>query len=112
MLNVPTLWTAFIVNFLALGVIWAYILHSYPTFKAARFWTGAAFATAASAAAALLAIAMESLAPMVVGGTLITFATCLAVIGIKQFYDEAVVWRGTIAVTALTFFGLVFFLYV
>ena len=39
MLNVPTLWTAFVVNFLALGLIWAYILYSYPSFVAARHWT-------------------------------------------------------------------------
>ena len=25
MLSVPTLWTAFVVNFLALGLIWAYV---------------------------------------------------------------------------------------
>ena len=49
MLNVPTLWTAFIINFLALGLIWAYILHSYPSLEAARFWTGSAFAVAAGA---------------------------------------------------------------
>jgi diguanylate cyclase (GGDEF)-like protein len=111
MLNVPTLWTAFTVNFLALSLIWAYIIHSYPTFKAARFWAGSAFASAASAAAALLAIAMASLAPLVVGGTLITFATCLAAMGIRRFYDDTTVWRGTILVSALTFVGLGFFLY-
>ena len=44
MLSIPTLWTVFIVNFLALGLIWAYVLRSYPDFEAARFWTGSAFA--------------------------------------------------------------------
>ena len=111
MLNVPTLWTAFIVNFIALGVIWAYILHSYPTFKAARFWTGSAFVSAASAASAMLVLVMDSLAPLVIGGTLITFSTCLAAMGIRRFYDDTTVWRGTVLVTAVTFFGLAFFLY-
>jgi diguanylate cyclase (GGDEF)-like protein len=111
MLNVPTLWTAFIVNFFALSLIWAYILHSYPTFEAARFWTASAFASALSAAAALLAIVIGSLAPMVVGATLITFATCLAALGIRRFYDQSTVWRGTVLVTAATLFGLGFFLY-
>jgi predicted signal transduction protein with EAL and GGDEF domain len=46
MLSVPTLWTVFVINFLALGLIWAYIMRSYPTFEAARFWTGSAFAAA------------------------------------------------------------------
>ena len=44
MLSVPTLWTAFVVNFLALGLIWAYVSRSYPKFEAAPFWTGSAFA--------------------------------------------------------------------
>ena len=38
MLSVPTLWTVFVINFLALGLIWAYVMRSYPTFEAARFW--------------------------------------------------------------------------
>ena len=46
MLNVPTLWTAFVINFLALGLIWAYVMRSYPAFEAARFWAGSAFAAA------------------------------------------------------------------
>ena len=44
MLSVPTLWTVFVINFLALGLIWAYVMRSYPAFEAARFWTGSAFA--------------------------------------------------------------------
>ncbi len=43
MLSVPTLWTVFVINFLALGLIWAYVVRSYPAFEAARFWTGSAF---------------------------------------------------------------------
>ena len=39
MLSVPTLWTVFVINFLALGLIWAYVMRSYPSFDAARFWT-------------------------------------------------------------------------
>ena len=30
MLNVPTLWTVFVVNFLALGLIWAYVSAQLP----------------------------------------------------------------------------------
>ena len=46
MLSVPTLWTVFVINFLALGLIWAYVMRSYPSFDAARFWTGSAFVAA------------------------------------------------------------------
>lgn len=55
MLNVPTLWTAFIINFVALGLIWVYILHSYPSLQAARYWTGSAFALVGAAVLAMLA---------------------------------------------------------
>ena len=54
MLSVPTLWTVFVINFLALGLIWAYVMRSYPSFEAARFWTGSAFAGAGGAAVAML----------------------------------------------------------
>jgi len=56
MLSVPTLWTVFVINFLALGLIWAYIVDSYPSFTAARFWGGSAFAAAIGAALALYLI--------------------------------------------------------
>ena len=46
MLSVPTLWTVFVINFLALGLIWAYVMRSYPKFEAARFWTASAFTAA------------------------------------------------------------------
>ena len=47
MLSVPTLWTVFVINFLALGLIWAYVARSYPGFASARFWTGSSFVAAA-----------------------------------------------------------------
>jgi hypothetical protein len=48
MLSVPTLWTVFVINFLALGLIWAYVMRSYPSsFNAARYWTGSGFVAAA-----------------------------------------------------------------
>jgi diguanylate cyclase (GGDEF)-like protein len=111
MLNVPTLWTAFVVNFLALALIWAYIQHSYPSLTAARYWTGSAFALAAGALIAMLTIVTVSLIPLLVGGTTVVFATCLSVMGIRQFYGEPVLWRQTAALTVLTFAGLSIFLF-
>jgi len=50
MLNIPTLWMVFVANYLALGLIWAYVARSYPKFEAARFWAAASFFGAAGAA--------------------------------------------------------------
>jgi diguanylate cyclase (GGDEF)-like protein len=106
MLSVPTLWTAFIINFLALGLIWAYVMRSYPAFDAARFWTGSAFAAAAGAALAMLRFVTGTLTPMLAGGTVVIFAACLAAMGIKRFYGEQVSWRGTVLITGLSFAGM------
>jgi diguanylate cyclase (GGDEF)-like protein len=111
MLNVPTLWTAFVINFLALGLIWAYILHSYPSLTAARYWTGSALTLAAGASIATLIIVTESLIPLLVGGTIVVFATCLSVMGIRRFYGEPALWRQTAGLTALTFAGLSLFMF-
>jgi diguanylate cyclase (GGDEF)-like protein len=111
MLNVPTLWTAFVINFLALGLIWAYILHSYPSLKAARYWTGSALGLAAGSLIATLTLVTDSLIPLLLGGTTVVFASCLTAMGIRRFYGEPVLWRQTVALTALTFAGLSIFIF-
>jgi diguanylate cyclase (GGDEF)-like protein len=110
MLSVPTLWTAYVVNFLALGLVWAYVARSYPKFGAARFWTGSAFIAAAGAALAMLRIFVDSLLPLLAAATILIFAACLAAMGVKRFYDRPVSWRGTALITGLSFAGLTFFL--
>jgi diguanylate cyclase (GGDEF)-like protein len=110
MLNVPTLWTAYVVNFLALGMVWAYVTRSYPKFEAARFWTGSAVAAAVGAALAMLRMFMDSLLPLLAAATILIFAACLAAMGVKRFYDRPVSWRGTALITGLCFAGLTFFL--
>jgi diguanylate cyclase (GGDEF)-like protein len=111
MLSVPTLWTAFVVNFLALGLIWAYVMRSYPAFVAVRFWTGAAFAAAFGAALTMLRVVTDSLLPLLAGGTSLIFAACLAAMGIKQFYGKPVSWRGTALITGLSSASMTFFLF-
>jgi diguanylate cyclase (GGDEF)-like protein len=110
MLSVPTLWTVFVVNFLALSLIWAYVMRSYPKFEAAPFWTGSAFAAALGAALGVLrVIFVESLLPLLAAGTVLTFAACLAAMGIKRFYHQPTSWRGTVLITGLSFAGVMFF---
>src|SRR5258708_14221072 len=112
MLSVPTLWTVFVINFLALGLIWAYVMRSYPSFDAARFWTASTFAAAAGAALAMLrVVATDSLLPLLAAGTLLVFAACLAAMGIRKFFDAPVTWRGTLLITGLTFAGLAIFIF-
>src|SRR6187402_3081907 len=93
MLSVPTLWTVFVINFLALGLIWAYVMRSYPTFEAARFWTASSFAAAAGAALAMGRVFFpDSLLPLLSGGTMLVFAACLAAMGIRRFYGQPIDW--------------------
>jgi diguanylate cyclase (GGDEF)-like protein len=101
----------FIVNFLALGLIWAYVMRSYPTFEAARFWTGSSLVAAAGAALAMLRFFAGSLLPLLAGGTGLVFALCLAAMGIRRFYRQPVEWRGTALITGSTLAGMAFFTY-
>jgi diguanylate cyclase (GGDEF)-like protein len=110
MLSVPTLWTVFVINFLALGLIWAYVMRCYPSFEAARFWTGSAFAAAAGAAIAMLRVVFpDSLVPLLFGGTSLVLAICLAAMGIRKFFHQLVSWRDTLLITGLAAAGLCFF---
>ena len=113
MLSVPTLWTVFVINFLALGLIWAYVMRSYPSFEAARFWTGSAFVAAAGAAMAMLRVVFpDSLVPLLFAGTALILAICLAAMGIRKFFHQPVSWRDTLLITGLGAAGLCFFTFV
>ena len=113
MLSVPTLWTVFVINFLALGLIWAYVMRSYPSFEAARFWTGSAFVAAAGAALAMLRVVFpDSLVPLLFAGTALILAICLAAMGIRKFFHQPVSWRDTLLITGLGAAGLCVFTFV
>jgi diguanylate cyclase (GGDEF)-like protein len=112
MLNIPTLWMVFVANYLALGLIWAYVARSYPKFEAARFWAGAALCGAAGAALATTHVLFpETLLPLLAGGTVLVFAACLAGLGIKRFYGAPTSWRGSVLITALSTATTLFFIY-
>ena len=108
MLSVPTMWLLFVVNFTALGLIWTYVARSYPNFSAAPLWTASAFLAAAGAAISMLRGIVESILPLLAGGTLLIFASCLAAMGVWRFYGRALSWWLTVAVTASSFAGLSF----
>jgi diguanylate cyclase (GGDEF)-like protein len=112
MLNVPTLWTVFVINFLALGLVWAYVARSYPKFEAAPFWTAATFTAALGVAFSMLRGVLDSRLPLVAGGTLVILACCLATMGVERFYGKPASWRASAVITALSAAGLAFFLVV
>ena len=110
MLSVPTLWAVFVINFLALGLIWGYVARSYPAFAPARFWTGSSFAAAAGGAMATLRVVMpDSLLPLLVAGTALILAIWIATMGVQKFFNRPVEWRFAISATALASAGLFFF---
>ncbi len=110
MLSVPTLWLVFVVNFMALGLIWTYVARSYPNFAAARFWTASAFIAALGAAVSMLRGILDSILPLLAGGTMLILACCLAATGIRRFYGGDMSWRLTAAITGLSLAGLSFFI--
>src|SRR5258708_12517021 len=101
MLSVPPLWTVIVINFLALGLVWAYVMRCYPTFDAARFWTSGALAAAAGAAVSMLIGVVDSRLPLVGGGTLMILAFCLCAMGVKRFYAKPGFWGANTPITPL-----------
>src|ERR1700744_4570621 len=93
MLSVPTLWTVFVINFLAVGLIWAYVAHTYPKLEAARYWAASSFTASAGGFSAMLIMVFPApLLPLVIGGTVMIFAACLAAMGIARFYEQPLHW--------------------
>ena len=111
MLSVPTLWLVFTSNFLAVGLIWAYVMRSYPNFAAAKYWTASALLAAFGAAAGLLrgGGAIDSRVPLLVGTLTMILAGCYAVMGIQRFYGRHVSWRMPVVTVGLCAAGLAFF---
>src|SRR5260370_23398046 len=58
----------------------------------------------------MLRFAVDSLLPLLAGGTMMIFAACLAAMGIKRFYGQPVSWRAAALITGLSFAGLTFFM--
>jgi diguanylate cyclase (GGDEF)-like protein len=111
MLSVPTLWTVFVVNFFALGLIWAYVIHAYPKLVAARFWAGTALAAIVGALLAMLRNQFDSLLPLLLAGAVMVLAACLGWMGTQRFYDRPASWRASALLVGATAAVLLFFIY-
>ena len=112
MLSVPTLWVTIIINFLAMGLVWAYVMRSYPKFAAAKFWAAASLVAALGAGITMLRGSMDPRFPLVIGGGLLVFACGIAAMGVRRFYDLDIQWRAGCMVAAASCVGLYVFLVV
>jgi diguanylate cyclase (GGDEF)-like protein len=112
MLSVPTLWVTIIINFLAMGLVWAYVMRCYPKFAAAKFWAAASLMAALGAGITMLRGAVDPRLPLVIGGGLLVFACGIAAMGVRRFYDLDIQWRAGCMVTAASCIGLYVFLVV
>jgi diguanylate cyclase (GGDEF)-like protein len=110
MLSVPTLWVTIIINFLSMGLVWAYVMRSYPKFAAARFWTAASLVAALGAGITMLRGTIDPRVPLVLGGGLLVFACGIAAMGVRRFYDIDIQWRAACMVAAASCIGLYVFL--
>ncbi|HEU0146534.1 MAG TPA: GGDEF domain-containing protein, partial [Bradyrhizobium sp.] len=111
MLSAPTLWLVIVFNFFAMAVVWAYVLRAYPKFEAARYWAAASAAASTGASLSMLRGLTEPFLPLVIGGSVMVLACCLAALGVRRFYDAPVSWRMPVLVVLGTAAGLSVFLY-
>jgi diguanylate cyclase (GGDEF)-like protein len=112
MLNVPTLWMVFVTNFLALGLVWAYVMHSYPKFETARYWTFAAATAAVGAAVSMFRGEGAPEFPLLLSAACLLMAGRFAVMGVARFYGEPISWLPTALVVGLTTAGMAYFMLV
>ncbi|MBN8967780.1 MAG: GGDEF domain-containing protein [Rhizobiales bacterium] len=98
MLNVFTLWIVFIVNCIALGVVWIYVGRCYPNFNAARYWAAGALILAGACLISLLREAIDPFLPLWISATLVILACCVIGMGIERFYGQPVSWRASLAI--------------
>ncbi|MDO8981036.1 MAG: GGDEF domain-containing protein [Afipia sp.] len=117
MLSVPTLWIVFVVNFVAIGTVWVHVARSYPNLEAARYWTASALLAAFGAALAMTRSFIDPqhatllLIPLLIGGSILILAICLAAMGIRRFYGLPVSWGFTAAMVGINFVGLAYFVW-
>lgn len=112
MLSMPTLWVVLVANFLALGLIWTYVMRSYRNFEAARYWTASAFCIAMGASIGMMRLLMPPLIPLMAGAMFLVIGTGLAAMGVERFYGRPASWRFNIVLAIVSFVALNYFVLV
>ena len=110
MVSIPTLWGVFVVNFLALALVWTYVVRSYPSFGAARFWAASSYMATVGAFILTLRGTVDPWIPVVLGNTLLLFSGWVGALGIERFYNRAASWGASLLLTAMTAGGLAAYL--
>ena len=95
MLSMPTLWIVFLINFVALGMVWTHVTRSYPNFTPARYLAAACFTVALGSVLGMLRAVIDTRLSLIGGGTTVVLACCLMAMGIFDFYGRRVSWRLT-----------------
>ncbi|MGN6310131.1 MAG: diguanylate cyclase [Xanthobacteraceae bacterium] len=108
----PTLWVVLVANFMALGLIWTYVMRSYRNFEAARYWTAAAFCIATGACVGMMRLILPPLVPLMTGAMLLVIGTGLAAMGVERFYGRPASWRLNIGLAVAAFVALNYFVLV
>ncbi len=109
MLSVPTLWTSFLTVFVALAIVWAYVVRSYPTMAAARYWLLGSLFGALGTAISMLRFVEPVAISVVVSSTLFILCAWTFYNGVRRFYGLPVSWIPAITATVLVAAALTFF---
>ena len=109
MLSVPTMWTVFLVNFVALGLVWTYVARAYPKFTPARYWAASTAVAGVGSAVSMLRGEVDLLIPVLLGGGILIFSSYINAYGVLQFYHRRVSWRFAVLATALSVAALALF---
>jgi diguanylate cyclase (GGDEF)-like protein len=109
MLSVSTIWLVFTVNFISSGLMWTYVRRRYPSFGAARYWSGGSLMAAAAPMVGLLREVTNSQVPVLIAALMTILACFFIEMGVRRFYHRPLSWRTAVLVTALSFAGLAFF---
>ncbi|UZE48753.1 GGDEF domain-containing protein [Rhodopseudomonas sp. P2A-2r] len=110
MLTPGGVWILAVVNFAALGVVWACVAYIYPKFIAARFWVGCAAVAALSAVVGAMRGMIDPVIPVLLGNGLIMLSSCLGAAGIRRFYGRDIAWLPCLIIVVVEVVGLAVFL--
>lgn len=112
MLSMPTLWVVLVANFLALGLVWTYVMRSYSNFQPARYWTAAALCIALGAAIGMLRMVVPPLIPLMTGAMFLVIGSGLTAMGVERFYGRPASWRFNVVLAVATFAAISYFVLV